>query len=70
MQHNAIKPTPASRNQMHGVAVTPRQMARIAAGKKESDPSEYQTGSPAQRRQGEVRRALEDRQMLKELGLL
>ena len=66
------KPTRAAANWHTSVTITERQAARLRSGRAESKPSDYAdlAVSAERRRLADVRRALEDRQMMRDLGLL
>ena len=66
------KPSRAASNMNSMAALTDRQARRMLAGRLESVPADYaDRGSNAvMQRLGSARRALEDRQMMRDLGLL
>ena len=66
------RPSQDSRKTHTSIALTSRQAERIRAGQNESKPSDYANlrGSEALQRRNEARRILEERQMLRDLGLL
>lgn len=63
------KPNDIQRVAHNVYAQTDRQLRRMAEGRKESKPSDYWYPSAEQRRLAKVRAELEDRRMMKELGL-
>lgn len=64
------KPSKQVAQRHSAVSMTALQAARVRRGELESKPSDYERVASAAIRLGKVRRALEDRQMLRELGLL
>jgi len=53
----------------HQRMVSPKQLQRMASGRVESRISDYPTPHEEARRQGVIRRAIEDRMLAKALGL-
>ncbi len=66
------KPSRAASNMNSMAALTDRHAKRMLTGRVESTPSDYadRSSSLAMQRVGLARRALEERQVLRELGLL
>jgi hypothetical protein len=66
------KPSRAASNMNSMAALTDRHAKRMLTGRVESKPSDYadRSSSAVMQRLGLARRALEERQVLRELGLL
>jgi hypothetical protein len=65
------KPAPAGARVRNGIRTTARQAERLRNGQRESSPSDYASfSSETMRRQANARRLLEERQVLRDLGLL
>ena len=63
-------PTPRGRLLHSAVAMTARQADRMRAGVMESKPVDYRGATEALKRLAQARSILEDRALLRELGLL
>lgn len=63
------KPNAAQMHAHSTYAATDRQIRRLAEGRNESKPSDYWQPSAEQKKQARARALLEDRKLMKELGL-
>lgn len=63
------KPNERQRHAHVLYAMTEKQAIRLASGRKESHPTDYAQPTQEQKRRAAARAALEDRALMKELGL-